>query len=205
VVFSAYEKGLQDEPYCSGGDDEGIGVVVETSFLKKGTHSVGVARPGVAGKRENGQVATVLSSTAREAHIFLDRQLALPEEWSWNTQRRAQAHVPAEVGFATRPEQAIAMPEHAWEQGGPMRWVSGYSPRPQETVQEHGHLSVLAVSARTRVWTECPQVLAPKARTGRRPRRAPRVAPGAPSARMVSRVIREGHPPTGSDWQSCRE
>jgi len=54
------------------GDDEGIGVVDETSFLKKGTHSVGVARQylGAAGKLENGQVATVLSYAAQGARVF---------------------------------------------------------------------------------------------------------------------------------------
>src|SRR2546430_5893902 len=62
------------------GDDEGIGVVDETSFLKKGTHSGGVARQylGAAGKLENGQVATVLSYAAKGAHVFLDRELYLP-------------------------------------------------------------------------------------------------------------------------------
>ena len=59
------------------GDSEGIGVVDETGFLKKGTHSVGVARQytGTAGKRENSQVATVLSYATKEAHVFLDRRL----------------------------------------------------------------------------------------------------------------------------------
>jgi SRSO17 transposase len=108
------------------GDDEGIGVVDETSFLKKGTHSVGVARQylGAAGKLENGQVATVLSYAAKGAHVFVDRRLYLPEEWTWNTQRRAQARVPQEVRFETKPEQAIAMLVHAWEQGVPMRLSS---------------------------------------------------------------------------------
>jgi SRSO17 transposase len=99
------------------------------------------------------------------------------------------------VRFATKPEQAIAMLEHAWEQGVPMRWVTGDevygdSPRLRETVQEHGRFYVLAVSANTRVWTERPQVIEPQEQTGGRPRRAPRVAPGAPAARMVSQVIR---------------
>src|SRR5437879_2897225 len=52
------------------GDDEGIGVVDETSFLKKGTHSVGVGRQylGAAGMLENGQVATVFSYVAKGGH-----------------------------------------------------------------------------------------------------------------------------------------
>src|SRR2546421_12152754 len=109
------------------GDAEGIGVVDETGFLKKGTHAVGVARQytGTAGKRENSQVATVLSYATKDAHVFLDRRLYLPEAWAADRTRRAEAGVPEEGGFATKPEQAMAMLERAWEPGGPMRWVTG--------------------------------------------------------------------------------
>src|SRR6266699_4618043 len=127
------------------GDPEGIGVVDETSFVKKGTHSVGVARQylGAAGKLENGQVATVLSYATPKAHVFLDRRLYLPEEWAWDRTRRREARVPQEVRFETKPEQAIAMLIHAWEQGVPMRWVTGDevygdAPRLRETIQTHG-------------------------------------------------------------------
>src|SRR6266571_4467160 len=178
------------------GDDEGIGVVDETSFLKKGTHSVGVARQylGAAGKLENGQVATVLSYAAKGAHVFLDRRLYLPEEWVWNRQRRAEARVPQEVRFESKPEQAIAMLMHAWEHGVPMRWVTGDevygdSPRLRETIQAHGRFSVLAVSANTRVWTQRPEVEEPMEQTGGRPRLTARVVKGAPKAQMVSEVI----------------
>src|SRR3989449_8339749 len=180
------------------GDPEGIGVVDETGFLKKGTHSVGVARQytGTAGKRENSQVATVLSYATTDAQVFLDRELYLPEAWAWDRTRRAEAGVPEEVGFATKPEQAMAMLERAWEQGVPMRWVTGDevygdSPRLRETIQAHGRFYVLAVSANTRVWVERPEVEEPEEQTGGRPRLAPRVAKGAPKARMVSEVIAE--------------
>jgi SRSO17 transposase len=177
-------------------DPEGIGVVDETGFLKKGKKSVGVARQytGTAGKRENSQVATVLSYATKDAHVFLDRRLYLPEDWAWDRTRRAEARVPQEVGFATKPEQAMAMLEHAWEQGVPMRWVTGDevygdAPRLRETIQAHGRFYVLAVAANTRVWTERPKVEAPVEQTGGRPQRAPRLAQGAPKARMVSEVI----------------
>jgi SRSO17 transposase len=178
------------------GDGEGIGVVDETSFRKKGTHSVGVARQylGTAGKLENGQVATVLSYAAKGAHVFLDRRLYLPEEWSWDRARRREAHIPEEVRFETKPEQAMAMLLHAWEQGVPMHWITGDevygdSPRLRELIQQHGRFYVLAVSANTRVWTERPEVEAPQEQTGGRPRRARRVMEGAPSARLVSEVV----------------
>jgi SRSO17 transposase len=98
------------------------------------------------------------------------------------------------VRFATKPQQAIVMLEHAWEQGVPMRWVTGDevygdSPRLRETIQAHGRFYVLAVSANTRVWTERPEVEAPQEQTGGRPRRARRLAQGAPQARMISEVV----------------
>src|SRR5713101_6451821 len=120
-------------------------VVDETGFLKKGKKSVGVARQytGTAGKRENSQVATVLSYATKDAHVFLDRQLYLPEDWARDRVRRAEAHVPEEVGFATKSQQAIAMLSHAWEQGVPMHWVTGDevygdAPRLRETIQASG-------------------------------------------------------------------
>jgi SRSO17 transposase len=67
--------------------------------------------------------------------------------------------------------------------------VYGDSPRLRELIQEQGKDYVLAVSANTRVWTQRPEVEEPQAQTGGRPRRAPRVAQGAPKARLVSEVI----------------
>jgi len=83
---------------------------------------------------------------------------------------------------------------HAWEQGVPMRWVTGDevygdSPRLRETIQAHGRFYVLAVSANTRAWTERPEVQEPQEPTGGRPRRARRLAQGAPTARMVCEVV----------------
>jgi SRSO17 transposase len=178
------------------GDEEAIGVVDETSFVKKGTRSVGVARQylGAAGKVENGQVTTVLSYAAKGAHVFLDRRLYLPEVWAGDLLRRRQAHVPDEVPFQTKPEQARQMLLHAWEQGVPMRWVTGDevygdAPRLRETIQRHGRFYVLAVSASTPVWTERPEIEEPHAQTGGRPRSVPRLAQGAPLARQVREVI----------------
>jgi SRSO17 transposase len=103
------------------GDEDGIGVVDESGFLKKGTHSVGVKRQysGTAGKIENCQIATFLSYASPKGHVFLDRRLYLPEEWCDDAQRRAEAKVPEDVVFQTKPQQAMAMLKHAWEAGVP--------------------------------------------------------------------------------------
>jgi SRSO17 transposase len=72
------------------GEEEGIGVVDETGFIKKGRHSVGVKRQysGTAGKVENCQIGTFLSYTTSKGHVFLDRRLYLPEEWCNDLERR---------------------------------------------------------------------------------------------------------------------
>lgn len=98
-------------------DDDGVGVVDEAGFIKKGKRSVGVKRQysGTAGKIENCQIGTFLSYVTPTGHVFLDRRLYLPEEWCDDAERRARAKVPKEISFQTKPEQAMAMLEHAWQ------------------------------------------------------------------------------------------
>src|SRR3990170_4167245 len=69
------------------GHPDGIGVLDETGFLKKGTHSVGVQRQysGTAGKIENCQIGVFLTYSTPTGHVFLDRRLYLPESWCQDT------------------------------------------------------------------------------------------------------------------------
>jgi len=109
------------------GEEDAIGVVDESGFIKKGEHSVGVKRQysGTAGKVENCQIGTFLSYATTKGHAFLDRRLYLPKEWCSDLERRERAKVPADVIFQTKPEQAMAMLKDAWQAGVPMRWVAG--------------------------------------------------------------------------------
>jgi SRSO17 transposase len=54
----------------------------------------------------------------------VDRELYLPKEWATNVDRRAEAHVPERVGFATKPQLAQAMLERAVDAGVPAGWVT---------------------------------------------------------------------------------
>ena len=109
------------------GDDEGIGIVDETGFLKKGDKSAGVKRQytGTAGKVEISLVGVFLCYAVSGGNVFLDRRLFLPREWCADHKRRAEAKVPAQITFQSKPQQALEMLEHAWEQGVPMHWVTG--------------------------------------------------------------------------------
>ena len=195
------------------GDPEGIGVVDETGFLKKGEASVGVQRQysGTAGKVENCQVATVLTYATRRGHVFLDRRLYLPESWARDPERRARAEVPPGVPFQTKPEQAAAMLAHAWQQGVPMRWVTGdevYGDAPylRAAIERAGRRYVLAVSSTTPVW--------PVPRAGMAPARVVEVAPpttvaavvaGWPAERWQRLTVAEGEKgPRSYDWACGR-
>ncbi len=177
------------------GDEDGIGIVDETGFIKKGDRSVGVKRQysGTAGKVENCQVGTFLSYATPKGHVFLDRRLYLPQEWCADPERRAEAKVPDDIVFQTKPQQAVAMLEHAWAQGVPMRWVTGdelYGDAPdlRDTVIAHHRLYVLAVSQNTPVWTEQPALEVPQKPWTGRPRTRTRLAEGAAPATTVQAV-----------------
>jgi SRSO17 transposase len=178
------------------GDDEGIGVVDETGFLKKGTKSVGVKRQytGTAGKVENSQVGVFLSYAVPGGQVFLDRRLFLPREWCADAERRAEAKVPVDVRFQSKPQQAVDMLEHAWAQGVPMRWVTGdevygNAPYLRESIDAHNRLYVLAVSCSTPVWCERPPVEPPTKDTGGRPRTRVRLAEDAPPSTTVAAIV----------------
>jgi SRSO17 transposase len=178
------------------GDEEGIGVVDETGFIKKGTRSVGVKRQysGTAGKVENCQIGTFLSYVTVKGHVFLDRRLYLPQEWCDDPERRAQAKVPEEVVFQTKSQQAIAMLEHAWQQGVPMRWVAGdevygNAPALRDAIDRHGRLYVLTVRVNTPVWIERPPIIEPQPQERGQPRTRVRLAEDAPPATIVAAVV----------------
>jgi SRSO17 transposase len=107
------------------GDEDGVLVVDETGFLKKGTHSVGVARQysGTAGRIENCQVGVFLAYASRYGQTLIDRQLYLPKDWSENEPRRAAAHIPQQQAFATKPTIAAKLIADALDAGVPCAWV----------------------------------------------------------------------------------
>jgi len=107
------------------GDPDGVLVVDETGFLKKGTQSVGVARQysGTAGRIENCQIGVFASYASRWGHALIDRRLYLPKAWADAPDRRAKAHVPEDVAFATKPAMACDMIANLLDEGTPCAFV----------------------------------------------------------------------------------
>src|SRR5690348_5211695 len=109
------------------GSPDGVLVVDETGFLKKGTHSAGVARQysGTAGRIDNCQIGVFLAYASSQGHALIDRALYLPEAWCADAERRDEAGIPEAVVFATKPVLARQMIERALDAGIPCAWVLG--------------------------------------------------------------------------------
>jgi SRSO17 transposase len=108
------------------GDRDGVLIVDDTGFLKKGVRSAGVQRQysGTAGRIENCQIGTFLAYASARGHALIDRELYLPEPWIADRDRCRVAGIPDEVEFATKPRQAMTMLERAFEAGVPFGWVT---------------------------------------------------------------------------------
>ena len=140
------------------GSRDGVLVVDETGFLKKGGKSAGVARQysGTAGRIENCQIGVFLAYATAAGRTLIDRELYLPKAWTEDRPRCAAAGIGDEVEFATKPELAMRMLDRASEAGVPAGWVTGdevYGQhyRLRARLEERGMPYVLAVPVNQRV------------------------------------------------------
>ena len=143
------------------GDPGGVLVVDETGFLKKGTKSAGVQRQysGTAGRIENCQVGVFLTYASPRGRALVDRELYLPKEWAADAARRAEAHVPDQVTFHTKPQLAQQMLARAVDAGVPAGWVTadevyGGDARLRAFLEERDLAYVLAVKATQPLWAQ---------------------------------------------------
>jgi SRSO17 transposase len=90
-------------------------IIDDTGFLKQGKHSVGVQRQytGSAGKIANCQIGVSLSVANSFAHVPIDFELYLPEEWTSDKARRKECKIPDDIVFKSKEELALDMIERA--------------------------------------------------------------------------------------------
>jgi SRSO17 transposase len=134
---------------------DGVLVVDDTGFEKKGRRSAGVQRQytGTAGKITNCQIGVFCSYVNSARHrVLIDRELYLPESWFADPQRLADAGIGGGTVFATKPELAWRMIERACDD--PLLvfgWVTGDEAYGDNTVlrercRRRGAAHVFAVS-----------------------------------------------------------
>ena len=108
-------------------DPNGIGVIDETSFAKKGTKTAGVQRQhcGSTGKTDNCVVTVHLGYVTEAFHALIDGDLYLPEEtWSQNRARCREARIPDDVVYRPKWKIALELIERSRAEGIPMRWLT---------------------------------------------------------------------------------
>lgn len=86
-----------------------VGVFDGSSFVKRGSESVGVKRQwcGRLGKTENCQVAEFLIGVTPDGCAALDQQLYLPREWANSKTRRRKTRVPKKVKYRSQNQIAL--------------------------------------------------------------------------------------------------
>jgi len=109
AMLRTYHHLVQDEM----GEPDGVLIIDETGFAKKGQDSVGVARQycGSLGKVENAQVGVCAAYASRQGYALVDKRLFIPEPWFTDayTARRTKCKMPEEVAGQTKPQLAAAM------------------------------------------------------------------------------------------------
>jgi SRSO17 transposase len=178
-------------PRLSGSD--GVFVLDETGFPKKGSKSVGVARQycGTLGKVGNCQLGVFLAYVSERGHALVDARLFLPREWTEDPARCRAAGVPADVVYQSKADLGLAMLGHVQELGHLAgRWVTadadyGKVPSLRDALEADGWWYVVEVPSTTPCFSEAAEAAVPPwSGRGRQPTRC-RLVEGAPPARSM--------------------
>jgi len=135
-------------------------VVDETGWVKQGRHSVGVSHQycGAVGKQANCQVSVELVVSDGWVAAPIGGRLYLPESWAEDRARRAEAGVPEEIEFRTKPELGLELIGEAQADGvtpAPVLGdcVYGDSPTFRQGLREKGREFFLQVTPTHKAWT----------------------------------------------------
>jgi SRSO17 transposase len=149
-------------------------IIDDTGIPKKGKHSVGVARQycGQLGKQDNCQVVVSLSVANDHASLPIAYRLYLPHEWADDPDRRAQAGVPDNVAFQTKPQIALDQLRAAVAAGIEAEVAlvdAGYGTDTdfRDGITEIGLPYVVGIQSSISLWPPGEEPLPPKAWSGR--------------------------------------
>ena len=113
---------------CAGQDPDDVVLIVdETGDAKTSGDCAGAARQysGTLGGIAMCQVAVTLTCASPAGHALIGRALYLPADWAADEERRELAGVPDDVMFATKPQLAGGLLQHAHDRGIRAGFIAG--------------------------------------------------------------------------------
>lgn len=153
------------------GETDGVALIDESSIVKQGNNSVGVAPQycGSVGKIANGQVGTYLGYASRKGYSLVEGQLFMPKNWfdEEHANKRTACGVPENLTFQTKPEIGLELLKKAVQRGSlPFQWVAadelyGDSPAFRDGVAKLNRYYFTEIKRTTLVWCSCPEVHVP--------------------------------------------
>lgn len=191
-ILEIYQRLLSEQI----GSPRGMLSVDDTSFVKKGRHSVGVKRQycGRLGKTENCQCGVFLAYAGDKGYGLVDYQLYIPQEWFSEpyADLREQCRMPEDLASGTKNKIALRLLNQALGSGQfQAQWVgcdAAYG-------NDHAFLDALrlpegtwylaATNSKERVFLTYPEMTFPEARRGR-PRKHPVLSHGPSSVQDIA-------------------
>jgi SRSO17 transposase len=190
--YQAMQQFLSDSPWSQdklmtqvagevngilGGKPHSALLIDESSFVKKGDHSVGVQRQycGRLGKKENCQMGVFACLGLGEKASLVDFRLFLPESWAQSPERCQKAQIPEEQRqHRSKLELALDTVKTAQARGLQFSWVLadsayGCSNEFCADVENLGLYYMMDASMKACVWDADPRpsLPAPSAKRGR--------------------------------------
>ena len=175
-----------------------IGVVDETSDVKKGDKTPGVKRQwcGTVGKTENCIVTVHLGYAVDDFHCLIDGELFLPEDWAADRDRCREAGIPDDVVYRPKWRIALELYDRARNHGVVFDWLTfdeGYGGKPEflRELDARQQLFVAEVPTTFTGWLQEPRVTERPFRRGRgRGRKTPRLVAGSRPAISVKNMLK---------------
>ena len=177
-----------------------IGLIDETSFVKKGQKTPGVQRQycGAVGKQENCIVTVHLGYACDDFHCLIDDDLFVPKSWSDDRSRCREAGIPDEVVYRPKSEIALELHQRARNNGVKFEWLTfdewyGSKPEFLWTLERREQKFMGEVHKHFSAWIQAPATTTrPYRRGGRgRRRRMPRLLANSPVTRHVEDLLRD--------------
>jgi SRSO17 transposase len=192
------------------GDRNSVGIIDETSFVKKGDKTPGVQKQycGAVGKQENCVVTVHLSYATPDFHCLVDEELFLPESWSNDRERCRRAKIPDDMVYRPKSDIALELYERACGNGIRFEWVTfdeWYGAKPQflSALYKAHQKYVGEIHCKHRMWIKQPRVTGRPYRKKSRgkSRKTPRLVAGTRKALGAQECFETQPVFTNQSWQ----